>query len=136
MATRLINNLGEGGPSSCVISVGSWVVHTCISVKLFKTNILEACWIKLWDNLTNMVISCVAYSCTNQQKTGSNISLFSGNLCCKCLCCVSVYVNECNSFENVLKYQYLGGAYIKCFPVVTLIGCNIKCYRGRIQFYK
>ena len=47
------------------------------------------------------------------------------------------------SFENVLKYQYitntfvfLGGAYIKCFPVVTLIGCNIKCYRGRIQFYK
>ena len=90
-----------------------------------------------------MVISCVAYSCTNQQKTGSNISLFSGNLCCKCLCCVSVYVNEYNSFENVLKYQYitytfvfLGGAYIKCFPVVTLIWCNIKCYRGRIQFYK
>ena len=87
-----------------------------------------------------MVISCVAYSCTNQQKTGSNISLFSGNLCCKCLCCV---MNECNSFENVLKYQYitdnfvfLGGAYIKCFPVVTLIGCNIKCYRGRIQFNK
>ena len=54
-----------------------------------------------------MVISCVAYSCTNQQKTGSNISLFSGNLCCKCLCCVSVYVNECNSFENVRKYQYI-----------------------------
>ena len=50
MATRLINNLGKGGPSSCVISVGSWVVHTCISVKLFKTNILEACWRKLWDN--------------------------------------------------------------------------------------
>ena len=53
MATRLINNLGEGGPSSCVISVGSWVVHTgasCISVKLSKTNILEACWRKLWDN--------------------------------------------------------------------------------------
>ena len=50
MATRLINNLGEGGPSSCVISVGSWVVLTCISVKLFKTNILEACWRKLWDN--------------------------------------------------------------------------------------
>ena len=90
-----------------------------------------------------MVISCVAYSCTNQQKTGSNISLFSGNLCYKCLCCVSVYVNEYNSFENVLKYQYItdtfvfhGGAYIKCIPVVTLIGCNIKCYRGRIQFYK
>ena len=90
-----------------------------------------------------MVISCVAYSCTNQQKTGSNISLLSGNLCCKCLCCVSVYVNECNSFENVLTYQYItdtfvfvGGAYIKCFPVVTLIVCNIKCYRGRIQFYK
>ena len=48
------------------------------------------------------------------------------------LCCVSVYVNEGNSFENVLKYQYitdtfvfLGGAYIKCFPVITLIGCNI-----------
>ena len=50
MATRLINNLGEGGPSSFVISVGSWVVHTCISVKLFKTKILEACWRKLWDN--------------------------------------------------------------------------------------
>ena len=93
-----------------------------------------------------MVISCVAYSCTNRQKTGSNISLFSGTLCLKCLCCVnfiSVYVNECNSFENVMKYQYitdtfvfLWGAYIKCFPVVTLIGCNIKCYRGRIQFYK
>ena len=89
-----------------------------------------------------MVISCGAYSCTNRQKTGSNISLFSGNLCRKCLCCVSVYVNECNSFENVLKYQYItdtfivlgGGAYIKCFPVGTLIGCNIKCYRGRIQF--
>ena len=55
----------------------------------------------------------------------------------------AVYVNECNSFKNVLKYQYitdtfvfLGGAYIKYFPVVTLIGCNIKCYRGRIQFYK
>ena len=72
-----------------------------------------------------MVISCVSYNCTNRQKTGSNILLFSGNLCHKCLCCVSVYVNECNSFENVLKYQYitdtfvfLGGAYIKCFPVV------------------
>ena len=59
------------------------------------------------------------------------------------VCAVLVYVNECNNFENVLKYQYitdtfvfLGGAYIKCFPVVTLIGCNIKCYRGRIQFYK
>ena len=72
-----------------------------------------------------MVISCVAYSCTNRQKTGFNILLFSGNLCRKCLCCVSVYVNECNSFENVLKYQYitdtfvfLGGAYIKYFPVV------------------
>ena len=89
-----------------------------------------------------MVISCVAYSCTNRQKTGSNISLFSRNLCRKCLCCVSVYVNEYNSFENVLKYIlqirlfFLGVAYIKCFPVVTLIGCNIKCYRGRIQFYK
>ena len=52
-------------------------------------------------------------------------------------------MSECKSFENVLKYQYitdtfvfLGGAYIKCFPVVTLIGCNIKCYRGRIQFYE
>ena len=51
MATRLINNLNEGGPRSCVISVGSWVVVvTCISVKLLKTNILEACWRKLWDN--------------------------------------------------------------------------------------
>ena len=69
-----------------------------------------------------MVISCVAYSCTNRQKTGSNISLFSGHLCRKCLCCVSVYVNECNSFENVLKYQYtdtfvfLGGNVHSVFP--------------------
>ena len=52
-----------------------------------------------------MVISCMTYSCMNRQKTGSNISLFSGNLCRKYLCCVSVYVNECNSFENVLKYH-------------------------------
>ena len=41
MATRLFNNLGEGDPSSCVISVGSWVVHTgessSISFKLYKT---------------------------------------------------------------------------------------------------
>ena len=65
----------------------------------------------------------VAYSCTNRQKIGSNISLFSGNLCRKCLCCVSVYVNECNSFENVLKYQYitdtfvfLGGSVHYVFP--------------------
>ena len=27
MATRLINNLGEGGPSSCVISVGSCAIR-------------------------------------------------------------------------------------------------------------
>ena len=59
-----------------------------------------------------MVISCVAYSCTNRQKTGSNISLFSGNFCRKCLCCVSVYVNECNSFENVLKYQYITDTFV------------------------
>ena len=32
MATRLINNLGEGGPSSCIISVGSWVVHAGVSI--------------------------------------------------------------------------------------------------------
>ena len=62
-----------------------------------------------------MVISCVAYSCTNRQKTGSNISLFSGTLCLKCLCCVSVYVNECNSFENVLKYQYITDSKIRLF---------------------
>ena len=43
MATRLINNLGEGGPSN-------WVV--------------------------------------------------------------SVYVNECNSFENVLKYQYITDTFV------------------------
>ena len=59
-----------------------------------------------------MVISCVAYSCTNRQKIGSNISLFSDNLCHKCLCCVSVYVNECNSFENVLKYQYITDTFV------------------------
>ena len=65
--------------------------------------------------------------------------IYVANVCAVLANCV----NECNSFENVLKYQYitdtfvfLGGAYIKCFPVVTLIGCNIKCYRGRIQFYK
>ena len=57
--------------------------------------------------VTNMVISCVAYSCTNRQKT-----LFSGNLCCKCLCCVSVCVNECNSFEKVLKYQYITDTFV------------------------
>ena len=61
-----------------------------------------------------MVISCVAYSCMNRQKTGSNISLFSGNLCRKCLCCVNKYVNECNSFENVLKYQYITDTFV--FP--------------------
>ena len=59
-----------------------------------------------------MVISCVAYSCTNQQKTGSNISLFSGNLCCKCLGWVSVNVNEFNSFKNVLKYQYITDTFV------------------------
>ena len=59
-----------------------------------------------------MVISCVAYSCMNLQKTASNISLFSGNLCRKCLCCVSVYVNECNSFVNVLKYQYITDTFV------------------------
>ena len=41
MATKLINTLGEGGPSSCVISEGSWVVHTCISVKLNFGGLLE-----------------------------------------------------------------------------------------------
>ena len=59
-----------------------------------------------------MVISYLAYSCTNRQKTGSNISLFSGNLCRKRLCCVSVYVNECNSFENVLKNQYITDTFV------------------------
>ena len=87
-----------------------------------------------------MVISCVAYSCTIRQKTESDISLFSGNLCRKCLCCVTVYVNECNSFENInilqIRSFIFGVTYIQCFPDVTLIECNIKCYRGRIQFYK
>ena len=59
-----------------------------------------------------MVISCVAYSCTNRQKTGFNISLFSGNLCRKFVCCVSVYVNECNSFENVLNHQYITDTFV------------------------
>ena len=57
-----------------------------------------------------MVISCVAYSCMNRQKTGSNISLFSGNLCRKCLCCVSVYVNECKfrKFSEIsIYYRYV-----------------------------
>ena len=65
---------------------------------------------------TNIVISCLAYSCTNRQKTGFNISLFSGNLGRKYLCCVSVYVNECNSFENVLKYQYITDTFAYVFP--------------------
>ena len=34
MTTRLITNLGEGSPSSCVISVGSWVVHSGVSMVL------------------------------------------------------------------------------------------------------
>ena len=59
-----------------------------------------------------MVISRVAYSCTNRQKRGSNISLFSGNLYRIYLCCVSVYVNECNSFENVLKYHYITDTFV------------------------
>ena len=29
-----------------------------------------------------------------------------------CLCCVSVYMNECNSFENVLKYQYITYTFV------------------------
>ena len=59
-----------------------------------------------------MVISSVTYSCANRQKTGSNISLFSDNLYHKYLCCVSVYVNECNIFENVLKYQYITDTFV------------------------
>ena len=59
-----------------------------------------------------MVISCVAYNCTNQQKTVSNISLFSSNLCHKCLYCVSVYANECNSFEKIQKYQYITDKFV------------------------
>ena len=43
MATRLINNLSDGGPSSCVISVGSWVVHTGVSIlHLFVTVFLNS----------------------------------------------------------------------------------------------
>ena len=61
---------------------------------------------------TNRFISCVAYSCTNQQKTGSNISLFSNNLCHKFLYCVSVYVNECKSFEKIMKYQYITDTFV------------------------
>ena len=43
MATRLINNLGEGGPSSCVISVQATtdtthmlhsVVYACVSARV------------------------------------------------------------------------------------------------------
>ena len=39
---------------------------------------------------------------------------------------------------NILQIRsfFMGVTYFQCFPVVTLIGCNIKCYRGRIQFYK
>ena len=45
--------------------------------------------------------------------------IYVANVCV----CVSVYVIECNSFENVLKYQYitdtfvfLGGSVHKVFP--------------------
>ena len=69
-------------------------------------------WRLAGESCGTTIMVIMAYSCTNRQKTGSNISLFSGNLCRKCLCWVSVYVNECNSFENVLKYQYITGTLV------------------------
>ena len=50
MATRLIRHLGEGGHSSCVISVGSWVVHKRRALVLNSPRHLEACWRQLWDS--------------------------------------------------------------------------------------
>ena len=49
---------------------------------------------------------------------------------------VTVSKMFCNINILQIRLFFLGVAYIKCFPVVTLIGCNMKCYRGRIQFYK
>ena len=53
----------------------------CISVKLSKTNILEACWRKLWDD-ENGYFLCGLQLCESTE-------------------------DYCNSFENVLKYQYI-----------------------------
>ena len=51
------------------------------------------------------------------------------------VCCVSVYVNECNSFENVLEYQYitdtfvfLGGAYVCAeYQYITVLHICLCC---------
>ena len=65
MATRLINNLGESGPNSCVISVGCsyWSEHGALVLNSPRQTFWglagESC------GTTNMVISCVAYSSTN-----------------------------------------------------------------------
>ena len=82
-----------------------------------------------------MVISCVAYSCTNRQKTGSNISLFSGNFCRKCLCCVSVYVNECNSFENVTLQHSLHSIHLFDKPCESLPTKTIDSLNERAHFF-
>ena len=46
MATRLINHLCEGGPSSCATSVGSWVVprHKHIG-SLLETVVIQRTWL-------------------------------------------------------------------------------------------
>ena len=113
MATRLINSLGESqqlcykcGQLGC----SYWNEHRALVLnsqrQIFWRLAGESC------GTTNMVISCVAYSYTNRQKTGSNIYLFSINLCHKCLYCVSVYVNECNSFGKILKYQFITDKFV------------------------
>ena len=77
MATRLINNLGEGGLSSCVIV---WAVGFFIRALVLNSS-RQTFWRLAGESCgtTNMVISGVAYRCTIRQKTGSNISLFSVN---------------------------------------------------------
>ena len=56
MATRLINNLDEGGPNSCVISVGSWVVHTGMSISALVLNSPSQTFFRLAGNRTGQRI--------------------------------------------------------------------------------
>ena len=77
MVTRFINHLDEGGNSSFIISVGSWVVHTGVSID--RALVLNSQRHKHFGGLLETVvascISSVAYSCTNRQKRGSKICL-------------------------------------------------------------
>ena len=72
-----VSHWSEGGPSSCVISGGSWVVHTVVNSIVHYCLTLHDIWRLAGDSCgtSDMVISCVAYSCTNRQSTGSNTSM-------------------------------------------------------------